>query len=75
MIEILIVGLIMIFVFTYVGAFNFSKFVDDNKALFTKLKEDDYEFLVRAKYGEQVDVDEKKELSSSGKSFYPAIFL
>ncbi len=59
MIEILIVGLIMIFVFTYVGAFNFSKFVDDNKALFAKLKEDDYEFLVRAKYGEQVDVNEK----------------
>ena len=30
MIEILIVGVIMIFVFTYVGAFNFGKFVDDN---------------------------------------------
>jgi len=59
MIEILIVGIIMIFVFTYVGAFNFSKFVDDNKALFSKLKEDDYDFLLRAKYGEQVDVNEK----------------
>ena len=59
MIEIFIVGIIMIFVFTYIGAFNFSKFVDDNKAIFSKLKEDDYDFLLRAKYGEQVDVNEK----------------
>ena len=59
MIEILIVGIIMIFVFTYVGAFNFGKFVDDNKALFGKLKEDDYDFFLRSKYGEQVDVNLK----------------
>ncbi len=59
MIEILVVGIIMIFVFTYIGAFNFSKFVDDNKTLFSKLKEDDYDFLLRARYGEQVDVNEK----------------
>ena len=59
MIEIVIVGVIMIFVFTYVGAFNFGKFVDDNKALFGRLKEDDYDFFLRSKYGEQVDLNLK----------------
>ncbi len=59
MIEILIVGVVMIFVFVYVGAFNFGKFVDDNKAVFSKLKEEDYDFFLVSKYGEQVDLNEK----------------
>ena len=59
MIEVFIVGIIIVFVFLYTGAFNFNKFVDDNKALFSKLKEDDYEFLLVSKYGDNVDVNEK----------------
>ena len=53
--EILIVGIIMIFLFNYLNLFNFNKFVSDNKSVFNKLKEDDYEFLLVAKYGDKVD--------------------
>ena len=37
--EILIVGIIMIFLFNYLNLFNFNKFVSDNKSVFNKLKE------------------------------------
>lgn len=55
--EIFIVGVIIILLFNYLGTFNFNKFVDDNKVLFSKLKEDDYDFLLVSKYGEKVDVN------------------
>ncbi len=57
--EIFIVGLIIIFLFNYIGAFSFNKFVDDNKAVFSKLKEDDYDFYVISKYGEQANPNER----------------
>ena len=53
--EILIVGVILLFLFNYINLFNFNQFVDDNKAIFNKLKEDDYDFLINAKYGDKVD--------------------
>ena len=56
--EIFIVGVIVILLFNYLGTFNFNKFVDDNKVLFSKLKEDDYDFLLVSKYGEKVDVNQ-----------------
>ncbi|MBR4178593.1 MAG: hypothetical protein IKR57_04520 [Bacilli bacterium] len=54
-IEILIVGVILIFLFNYIGAFSFNKFVDDNKVVFGKLKEDDYDFLCVSRYGDAAD--------------------
>lgn len=57
--EILVVGVILIFVFNYAGAFSFNKFVQDNNVLFERLKEKDYEFFLRSKYGDKVDVDAK----------------
>ena len=57
--EIFVVGLIIIFLFNYLGTFNFNKFVDDNKVLFSKLKEDDYDFLLVSKYGDKVDLNLK----------------
>ena len=54
-IEIVVVGVIMIFLFNYIGAISFNKFVDDNKVVFSKLKEDDYDFYVISRYGDQVD--------------------
>lgn len=57
--EIFAVGLIIIFLFNYLGTFNFNKFVDDNKVLFSKLKEDDYDFLLVSRYGEKVDLNLK----------------
>ena len=58
-IEVLAVGVILIFLFTYIGAFSFTKFVDDNNALLGKLKEDDYDFYLISKYGDRVDLKEK----------------
>ena len=54
MIEILIIGLIVLFVLIYTGKVNTNTFVEDNKDIFYLLKEPDYEFLLYAKYGDRV---------------------
>ncbi|MBQ4263515.1 MAG: hypothetical protein IJB83_04680 [Bacilli bacterium] len=53
--EIVLVGVILLLWLVYIGQFNFNKFVEDNKGLFSKLKEDDYDFLLTARYGDNVD--------------------
>lgn len=53
--EILIVGAIIIALAVYNRAIDLNKFAKDNSQYFRLLKEDNYEFLVRAKYGEKVD--------------------
>ena len=58
-IEILAVGVILIFLFSYIGAFSFTKFVEDNNAVLGKLKEDDYDFYVISKYGDKADPNER----------------
>ncbi len=59
MVEILIVGAIILGIFFYTGKVNSKKFVQDNKDILLILKEPDYEFLLLAKYGDQVyDVDQ-----------------
>ena len=55
--EILLVGIIIVFVMQYIGGFSINKFVDDNAQLFQRFKEDDYGFLCKAKYGDAVDID------------------
>lgn len=55
--EVLIVGILIIFVFVYNKWINTSKFFTENKQYFKILKEDDYDFLVQAKYGDKVDPD------------------
>jgi hypothetical protein len=57
--EILIVGVILILLFNYIGLFSFNKFVQDNNVLFDKLKEKDYDFYLQSKYGEKVDLNAK----------------
>ncbi len=57
--EIVAVGAILIFLFNYIGVFSFNKFVDDNKVVFGKLKEDDWDFLVTSRYGDKVDPNVK----------------
>lgn len=52
--EILVIGIIILFIFFYNGKINTGKFVADNKDLFNLLKESDYEFLLYAKYGDRV---------------------
>lgn len=58
-VEILAVGVILIFLFSYIGAFSFTKFVEDNNAVLGKLKEDDYDFYLISKYGDKVDLKER----------------
>lgn len=56
--EILLVGVIIFFVLIYNKKISTKSFLGDNKRLFDTLKEKDYEFLLRAKYGDRiVDVD------------------
>ena len=52
--EILLIGIIIIFVFIYNGKISTKTFVEDNKDFFEILKEPDYDFLLYAKYGERV---------------------
>ena len=53
--EIIIVGAIIIGVLLYTKTVDGKKFIQDNQVIFEALKEDDYDFLVAAKYGESVD--------------------
>ncbi len=55
--EILIIGVLTFVVLTVNGYIKPNKFIYDNQDLFMKLKETDYDFLVRAKYGEGLDSD------------------
>ena len=56
--EALIVGAIIIGIFIYNGTIDKKKFMIDNEKYLQALREDDYTFLVYAKYGEDVDVDQ-----------------
>ena len=55
--EILIVGVIVFFILTLNGYIKPNKFIQDNQDFFLKLKEEDYDFLVKAKYGDGLDPD------------------
>ena len=55
--EIVIIGVILIVILYARGNINGNKFVKDNEMIFKLLKEDDYDFYVAAKYGDQVDPD------------------
>ena len=54
--EILIIGILVFTILTVNGYVKPNKFIYDNQDLFMKLKEADYDFLVRAKYGEGTKV-------------------
>ena len=56
-IEILIVGVIFLYVMNYTGRISANRFIADNEVYFRKLKEDDWDFFVRAKYGDGVNGD------------------
>ncbi len=55
--EIAIVAVILLFVLIYNNTIDRKKFIQDNRRYFEVLREDDYNFLVYAKYGDQVDPD------------------
>lgn len=53
--EVLIIGAIILFVLIYNNTIDKNKFFADNEKYLEALKEKDYEFLVYARYGDQVD--------------------
>ena len=56
-IEILVIAIVSFVVLTVNGYIKPNKFIQDNQDIFLKLKEEDYDFLVRAKYGDGLDSD------------------
>lgn len=55
--EIFILGVIIFFLLNYTGKISANRFVADNEVYFQKLKESDWEFYVKAKYGDSVNPD------------------
>lgn len=53
--EILVVGIIILYILEKNKRINSGQFIQENTAFLDKLKESDYDFLVRSKYGEDVD--------------------
>lgn len=56
--EIVIVGAILFYIFNNNKTIDKEKFYSDNAKHFDKFKENDYKFLVQAKYGKEEDVDQ-----------------
>ena len=58
MIEIFLIGVIILFVLVYTNKIDKYKFIEDNKGLLNLIREKDYGFLLRLKYGEKVTDEE-----------------
>lgn len=56
--EILVVGAILLYIFFYNNTIDKEKFIADNEKYLEIFKEDDYVFLLYAKYGDEIDVDQ-----------------
>lgn len=56
-VEIIIIGVIVFFLLNYTGRLNINKLLLDNEMYFRKLKEEDWDFLVRVKYGDGINSD------------------
>ncbi len=57
MIEIGIIGLLLVVILFVQGKIDGNKFIKDNEKIFKLLREDDYNFLVAARYGDGVNPD------------------
>ena len=55
--EVLLIGIIIMFIMEKNKIIKTSKFIEDNQKKFESLKEDDYDFLLQAKYGSDVDTE------------------
>lgn len=56
-IEIIILAVIIFFIMAYTGQININQLIIDNQIFFMKLKESDWDFYVRAKYGNNANPD------------------
>lgn len=55
--EIAIIAVIIFFIMFSTGQISLNQLISDNEALFKKLKEDDWDFYVKARYGNDVNPD------------------
>ena len=55
--EFIFIAIILIFIFEYNNKISTTKFFKDAEPYFKFMMEDDYEFLLKMKYGDSVDVD------------------
>ncbi len=56
-IEVIIVAVIVFGIMTVTGQISINQLISDNQLLFLKLKEKDWDFLVRARYGNDINPD------------------
>lgn len=75
--EILVVGAIIVFILIYNNTIDKDKFFADNQKYLEAFKEDDYQFLVYAKYGEDVDLDQlySKRVTTAFAAFLIVLVL
>lgn len=75
--EIFIIGAIIIFILLYNQTISSKKFIQDNQILFSKLKEEDWDFLVAAKYGEKADPNDlfEKRIKMAGIAIVVFLFI
>lgn len=75
--EILVVGIILLYILQKNQKISSQKFIQENANYFRKLKESDYDFLVRSKYSDQVDPDLlfDKRIKNAGIVIIFLIFL
>ena len=57
LIEVLLLGVLLYVILEYNGSISTNKFIVDNSDIFKKLKEKDFDFYVKAKYGDAIDVE------------------
>jgi len=55
--EIAILGVVLYFILEYNGSISTNKFVVDNSDIFQRLKESDFEFYAKARYGDAIDTE------------------
>ena len=75
--EIVFVAIIILFILVYNRTIDKNKFINDNKKYFEILREDDYDFLVYAKYGDSAEPNslfEKRVMYALG-AFFIFMFL
>lgn len=55
LIEVVIIGVLLFVILHYNGTISVNKFIHDNEDIFTRLKENDFDFYAKAKYGDAID--------------------
>ena len=55
-VEVIVLAILLFFILQYNGSVSINKFVHDYEDVFMRLKESDFDFYAKAKYGDSIDV-------------------